>query len=106
MDVDHEGFDRRTSVRLSRDVANESADPEADPVMVTSADLTVDWEDGSHCPFEVAHFSHPADQARAPAAARFCPLIRPMAAAVGTSPERRDQRQGGWSQEGPVPSFN
>lgn len=67
VDVDHEGFDRRTSVRLSLDVANESADPEADPVMVTSADLTVDWEDGSHCPFEVAHFSHPADQARAPA---------------------------------------
>jgi len=67
VDVDHEGFDRRTSVRLSLDVANESTDPEADPVMVTSADLVVDWDDGSYCPFEVASFSHPADRERAPA---------------------------------------
>lgn len=66
VDVDHEGFDRRTSVRLSLDVANESTDPEADAVMVTSADLVIDWPDGP-CPFEVAHFSHPTDRERASA---------------------------------------
>jgi hypothetical protein len=31
-------------------------------------------------------------RAGVPAAARFFPLKRPMAAAVGASPERRDQR--------------
>ena len=65
-DVDHLGFDRRSSIKLMLNVMNESTDPEADAVMVTSADLQVDWEEGQFCPFEVAHFSHPQDKERAP----------------------------------------
>ena len=65
-DVDAMGFDRRSSLRLTLNVMNEATDPEADAVMVTSADLHVDWEEGDgHCPFEVAHFSHPQDRERA-----------------------------------------
>lgn len=55
-------------------VANDETDPEADPVVVTSRDLVLAFggdlvsspEQIEQCPFEVAHFSHRADEDRAP----------------------------------------
>jgi len=64
-----EGFDANTCIRLTLDVTNDCQDPAGDSILVTSADLDIDWASYNppdrECPFEVAHFSHDADKARA-----------------------------------------
>jgi DNA-directed RNA polymerase II subunit RPB3 len=63
-----EGFDANACVRMTLDVTND-ADPAGDSILVTSADLEIDWASynppDKECPFEVAHFSHTADKERA-----------------------------------------
>lgn len=66
-----EGFDANTCLRLTLDVYNSNEDPAGDSMLVTSADLEIDWAgqagERGECPFEVAHFSHALDKERAPA---------------------------------------
>jgi len=65
-----EGFDANTCIRLTLDRYNDNDDPAGDSMLVTSADLEIDWSYGAErgeCPFEVAHFSHALDKERAPA---------------------------------------
>jgi DNA-directed RNA polymerase II subunit RPB3 len=61
-----EGYDANTCIRLTLNVVNDNDDPAGDSILVTSADLNIQWEDREdECPFEVAHFSHTADRQRA-----------------------------------------
>lgn len=60
-------------VEILLQVINEETDPEAEPVTVTSRDLTLVWdgqqvmtpEQQEQCPFEIAHYSTKADEERA-----------------------------------------
>jgi len=63
---EREGYDANTCIRLTLDVTNDCQDPAGDSILVTSADMEIDWRSADReCPFEVAHFSHDADKARA-----------------------------------------
>lgn len=61
----------KCSVLLMLDVTNDNADPAGDSIVVTSADLRIEWPASLYgsraCPFEVAHFSNASDKASATA---------------------------------------
>jgi DNA-directed RNA polymerase II subunit RPB3 len=64
----------RCCVEILLQVVNQETDPEADPIVVTSKDLTLVWEgqlvldddQRAACPFEIAHYSSRVDEERAP----------------------------------------